>query len=59
MNYDTRRTASTGLMGGVTFELPFGKDGNRFALDYSYRDTRPFSGTHSIGLKMSLGGSDE
>lgn len=59
MDYETRRTASTGLMGGVTFELPFGKDGNRFALDYSYRDTRPFSGTHSIGLKMSLGSSDE
>lgn len=60
MKYDTRRTASTGLMGGITFELPYGKDGNRFALDYSYRDTRPFSGTHSIGLKMSLGaGSDK
>jgi hypothetical protein len=59
MSYDTRRTASTGLMGGVTFELPYGKDGNRFALDYSYRDTRPFSGTHSIGLKMSLGNQSE
>ncbi len=55
MNYDTRRTTSTGFMGGITFELPFGKDGGRFALDYSYRDTRPFSGTHSIGLKMGLG----
>lgn len=55
MSYNTRRTASTGMMGGITFELPYGKDGNRFALDYSYRDTRPFSGTHSIGIKMSLG----
>jgi hypothetical protein len=57
-SYSTRRTAYTGLMGGVTFELPFGKNGNRFALDYSYRDTRPFSGTHCIGVKLSLGNED-
>jgi len=54
-DYNKRRTANTGFMGGISVELPFGKTGNRFALDYSYRDTRPFSGTHSIGIKMSLG----
>lgn len=58
LKYSTRKTAYSGLMGGVTFELPFGKDGNRFALDYSYRDTRPFTGTHSIGVKMSLGAGE-
>ncbi|MFM9945894.1 MAG: PorV/PorQ family protein [Bacteroidia bacterium] len=58
MSYDTRRSALTGLMGGVTFELPYGKAGNRFALDYSYRDSRPFSGCHTIGLKMSLGNAE-
>lgn len=58
-DYSTRRTAYTGFMGGVTFELPFQKSGNRFALDYSYRDTRPFSGTHSIGIKMSIGNSED
>ncbi|MCB9251455.1 MAG: PorV/PorQ family protein [Flavobacteriales bacterium] len=59
MKYSTRRTANNGLAGGVTFELPFGKNGNTFALDYSYRDSRPFSGSHAIGVKMSLGGGAE
>lgn len=58
-NYDTRRTVYTGFIGGITFELPYGKSGNKFALDYSYRDSRPFSGTHSIGIKMSLGNKED
>lgn len=57
MDRETRRTAYNGLMCGVTFELPFGKNGNRFALDYSYRDSNPFSGSHAIGVKLSLGSS--
>ena len=54
-----RRTATTGPMGGITFELPFGQSGNRFALDYSYRHSNPFNGSHAIGIKMSLGGNEE
>lgn len=55
MKYETRRSANTGIMGGVTFELPFGTNGNRFALDYSYRDSNPFTGSHAIGVKLALG----
>jgi len=57
--YETRRTALNGIMGGISVELPFGKNGNKFAVDYSYRDSRPFSGSHSFGVKMSLGAGDE
>ena len=58
-SYDTRRTVYTGFSGGITYELPFKKNSNRFAIDYSYRDTNPFQGTHSIGIKMSLGVSED
>ena len=29
------------------------------ALDYSYRHSNPFEGSHAIGVKMSLGSSEE
>lgn len=52
---DTRRTAFTGPTMGVTLELPFGKEKqSSFALDYSYRFTNPFSGTHCIGARVNL-----
>ncbi|MCC6721892.1 MAG: PorV/PorQ family protein [Bacteroidia bacterium] len=57
--YSTRRTVYTGLCGGLSYELPLKKSGNRFAIDYSYRDTNPFQGTHSIGVKMSLWATEE
>jgi hypothetical protein len=51
----TRRTAYTGPTMGVTLELPFGKEKqSSFALDYSYRFTNPFSGTHCIGARINL-----
>ena len=50
-----RTTPYTGLAAGVSIELPFGKDSGRsFAIDYSYRPTNPFNGTHVIGAKLSL-----
>lgn len=58
-DYSARRNAFNGFCGGLTYDLPFKKSGNKFALDYSYRDTNPFSGTHSIGIKISLGASEE
>ncbi len=61
-NYDTRRTAYTGLCVGVSYQMPFKKDnpdGNTFAFDYSYRFSNPFGGTHSFGVRVSLEGKDE
>lgn len=38
---------------GLSAQLPYGKEkASRIALDYSYRTTYSFGGTHSIGLSM-------
>jgi len=50
-----RSTAFTGWSAGFTFEIPFKKGSDQhFAVDYSYRDTDPFNGVHSIGVRISL-----
>ncbi len=48
-------TFLTGPTAGITFEVPLGnKSGTTMGIDYSYRDTNPFTGVHSIGLRFSL-----
>jgi len=51
---ETRRTAFTGPAAGLTFELPFGEKKSTVGLDYSYRFTNPFGGTHTFGLRLNL-----
>ena len=54
---ELRRTAWTGHSVGATVEIPFktGKDKvSTFGLDYSYRTTEPFSGTHVLGARIDL-----
>ncbi len=51
---DTRTTVYTGPTAGFSLEMPFGKNKSTFALDYSYRSTNPFGGTHSIGARINL-----
>ena len=46
-------TAYTGPAGGIGLNLPAG-EGATLKLDYSYRTTNPFNGTHTIGVKISL-----
>lgn len=42
----------TGLAGGASVIIPTKKDGsNSFGIDYSYRATNPFKGTHSIAVR--------
>jgi hypothetical protein len=48
----TRTTALTGPSAGFTLELPMGE--TTFGLDYSYRHTDPFQGSHSIGACINL-----
>ncbi len=51
----TRTTPYTGPSGGFSIDIPLNKEkGVKFSLDYSYRATNPFQGTHSIGAKISL-----
>ncbi|MBI5218657.1 MAG: PorV/PorQ family protein [Bacteroidia bacterium] len=50
-----RATAFTGPTAGVSVQLPMNKEkGSTVSIDYSYRDTNPFSGIHSIGVKVTL-----
>ena len=51
---ETITTAYTGPAGGLTVKLPTGSSGTVLGLDYSYRTTNPFNGTHSIGVKISI-----
>ncbi len=51
---DMTTNAYTGLGAGLTVSVPIGKSGKMLDLDYSYRDTNPFDGTHSFGLVFKL-----
>lgn len=53
-NADTRRTVFTGPCAGVTFEIPFNDKKSTVGVDYSYRFTNPFGGTHTFGLRVNL-----
>jgi hypothetical protein len=54
-NEDETQNAYTGLAGGISVNIPFQK-GKRtaFGVDYSYRHTRWFSGTHVFGFRLTL-----
>ena len=53
--YDTRTTAFLGPCAGVTVEIPLAKEkSTTFGIDYSYRATDLFGGTHSFGARISL-----
>jgi len=43
-----------GLSAGVSIQVPLSKkeDAMKFAVDYSYRDTYTFGGTHSVGARI-------
>mgnify|MGYP000120720630 CR=1 FL=1 len=49
----SRTTALRGPSAGFTIELPMGNT-NTFGLDYSYRHTDPFQGSHTIGARIDL-----
>ncbi|HLN52241.1 MAG TPA: PorV/PorQ family protein [Lentimicrobium sp.] len=50
-----RSTAFTGPSAGFTVGVPLNKEkGSTLAIDYSYRATDPFNGTHSIGARINL-----
>jgi hypothetical protein len=50
-----RTTALTGPTGGFSLNVPLNKEvGSFFSIDYSYRATQPFGGTHSVGARINL-----
>ncbi len=51
----SRTTAFTGPSAGLTVSVPINKEkGSTLAIDYSFRQTSPFNGTHSIGARINL-----
>ncbi|MCE3225938.1 MAG: hypothetical protein K0S32_489 [Bacteroidetes bacterium] len=54
LSEETRRTVFTGPAAGVTFEIPFNDKKSTVGVDYSYRFTNPFGGTHTFGLRVNL-----
>lgn len=44
----------SGPTAGFTVELPMGKSGSTFGLDYCFRATHTFQGCHSIGARINL-----
>jgi hypothetical protein len=52
---DERTTVFTGPSAGVSVDLPFGEEKkSAVSIDYGYRSTNPFSGCHSLGIRISL-----
>lgn len=51
----TRTSVFTGPSAGFTVQAPINKQkGSTFSIDYSYRDTDPFDGTHTFGVRINL-----
>jgi hypothetical protein len=50
-----RGTVFTGPSAGFTVSVPFNKEKESgIAIDYSFRATNPFQGTHSVGIKLNF-----
>ncbi len=52
---ESEASAYSGLSAGLSLEVPLKKEGNkRFGIDYAYRATSPFNGTHNIAVRIGL-----
>lgn len=54
MGNEDKLTALSGFNGGASVDIPLGKGGKRFGIDYSYRATDFFDGSHGLGLRLVL-----
>lgn len=51
---DTRRTALTGPSAGFSLDIPWGENGSKLGIEYSYRASNPFGGSHNFGGRITL-----
>ena len=67
-NKDLRRNVYTGISFGTSVQFALGKkienkkyrnNASLIAIDYSYRATNPFGGTHTFGIRIKLGSKTE
>jgi hypothetical protein len=52
--FDEEIAALIGFSAGVSVQVPLGKNGKTFGIDYGYRATETFDGTHTIGARFNL-----
>ncbi len=54
-NLADRGSVFTGLNAGFSVSVPFNKEkGSGIGIDYSYASSNPYSGTHTVGLKLNF-----
>lgn len=53
-----RRYVYTGFSAGAGVQFAFGENKTRISLDYAYRASQPFNGTHAIGARIHVGRSE-
>lgn len=53
-----RRYVYTGPSAGAGVQFTFGENKTRVAVDYAYRASQPFRGTHAIGARIHVGRSE-
>lgn len=51
---ELRTNGLTGFSAGATVQVPFSKNSKSVGIDYSFRSTAYFDGTHSIGIRIVL-----
>ncbi len=52
---EAEKSVYSGLSAGVSLEVPLKRESaNRFGIDYAYRATQPFSGTHNISVRIAI-----
>ena len=51
---ESKLTALSGLNAGLGVDIHLGKGGKKIGLDYSYRSTDFFDGSHAIGVRIML-----
>jgi len=56
-NDTDRRYVYTGIAVGAGLQLQFGEKNSRVSLDYAWRASNPFNGTHCIGARIHIGKS--
>lgn len=56
LDAELRGTAHTGFSGGFTVDIPFSQDESlpRMGIDYAYRSSDPFEGSHTVGVRLDF-----
>jgi hypothetical protein len=56
LNDAVRGNVHTGFAGGFTVDIPFSRDEAlpRMGIDYAYRTSDPFEGSHTVGLRLDF-----